>query len=128
MNSRGGVFVAANSGSAEWANADTGPTVGVCGSGNSVACGRFSFTFGLKGPCTALDAGQAGSLLALSEASTSLTHRGQWIPGPFGLVSTYAWQLGIHRWIQFSCTGICAASTPMGGGRCSTFDASASGM
>jgi polyketide synthase-associated protein len=122
MNSRGGVYVAADT-AAEWSSCEREAFGGVCGGGNSVACGRVSFTFGLKGPCLASDCSHAGSLLMISECCTHLTHRGMWDPTPFGVCATYHFALSKQKWIQFSSAQLTSPK-----GRCLSFDASACGF
>lgn len=123
-NSRGAVFVGGQCQSSEWCTApksDTGG--GVCGGGNSVACGRISFTLGMKGPCSSLDCAAASGLLALSECSMMMTYRGKWDPPPFAVVGTYQVNLSPSRWVQF---GAMQLQCPEG--RCFSFDASANGF
>jgi len=90
LNSRGGVYIA-NPPPAEWGSADkTGISyAGVCGGGGSIACGRFSFTHGMKGPCISCDTEGASSLCAVSFAATNLSRTGNWDPIPFAMISSY---------------------------------------
>merc|ERR1719265_2128139 len=121
MNTRGGVFV--GSGPPEWANVPR-EGGGVCGCGNSIACGRVSFTFGMKGPCISVELGNASGLAVLSECCTLLSiGRGKWDPPPFGLVSCYHLQLAYQAWLMHTATGLCSK-----GGRCFAFEASADGF
>ncbi|CAE7944072.1 swnK, partial [Symbiodinium necroappetens] len=68
MNSRGGVYVA-NPPPVEWAMTPKDIAAGgVCGGGGSIACGRFSFVHGLKGPCISVDVEGASSLVVVNYA------------------------------------------------------------
>mmetsp|Transcript_13004 Transcript_13004/g.22400 ORF Transcript_13004/g.22400 Transcript_13004/m.22400 type:complete len:1168 (-) Transcript_13004:88-3591(-) len=121
MNCRGAVMV--GSGAPEWAVVPK-EGGGVCGCGNSIACGRVSFTFGMKGPCFSVELGNASALAVLSEACTLLSlGRGKWEPPPFSVVSCYHLQLAAQLWVQLTATGLCSKS-----GRCWNFDASGDGF
>lgn len=122
MNSRGGVYVA-NPDNKEWATAikcEVGG--GVCGGGGSIACGRFSFVHGMKGPCISVDLEGASSLIAVNFASTNLSRTGAWDPIPFGLCNSWNLQLSSMMYIHMSAAGLCSPK-----GRVFAFDASASG-
>lgn len=122
MNSRGGVYVA-NPDAKEW-NAAPKENVGggVCGSGGSIACGRFSFVHGLKGPCISVDVGGASSLMTVNFASASLSRTGKWEPIPFALCNGWNLQLAPSNFVQNSISGwLCPQ------GRVFAYDASAAG-
>nr|AQS99210.1 type I polyketide synthase [Gambierdiscus polynesiensis] len=89
MNSRGGVYVA-NPPPTEWGCAEKDCTSsGVCGGGGSIACGRFSFVHGMKGPCISIDVEAASSLVAVNFCSTNLSRTGKWEPIPYGLAQSW---------------------------------------
>jgi polyketide synthase-associated protein len=122
INSRGGVYVA-NPPGLEWGAAEKQLSCGgVCGSGGSVACGRISFTHGMKGPCISTDVEGASSLTAINMCSTNLSKAGRWEPIPFGLVASWNLILGPTFLIHMSASG---NASPTGRAHC--FDASACG-
>ena len=122
MNSRGGVYVA-NPPPSEWSMTPKDIVGGgVCGGGGSIACGRFSFVHGLKGPCISVDVEGASSLVAVNYASTNLSKTGNWDPIPFALCNSWNLQLSAMSFIQLSA---CKFLSPQG--RTFAFDASASG-
>mmetsp|Transcript_14143 Transcript_14143/g.31316 ORF Transcript_14143/g.31316 Transcript_14143/m.31316 type:complete len:1196 (-) Transcript_14143:133-3720(-) len=122
MNSRGGVYVA-NPPPSEWSMTPKDIIGGgVCGGGGSIACGRFSFVHGLKGPCISIDVEGASSLVAVNYASTNLSRTGNWDPIPFALCNSWNLQLSPASYIQLSA---CRFLSPQG--RTFAFDASASG-
>jgi len=89
MNSRGGVYVA-NPPPTEWGLAEKDCTSsGVCGGGGSIACGRFSFVHGLKGPCISIDVEAASSLVTINFACTNLSRTGKWEPIPFAVCQSW---------------------------------------
>eukprot|EP00933_Yihiella_yeosuensis_P028326 TRINITY_DN22140_c0_g1_i3.p1 TRINITY_DN22140_c0_g1~~TRINITY_DN22140_c0_g1_i3.p1 ORF type:complete len:386 (-),score=53.16 TRINITY_DN22140_c0_g1_i3:373-1395(-) len=95
---------------------------GVCGGGGSIACGRFSFVHGLKGPCISVDVEAASSLVALNYACSNLSRIGKFEPIPFALCSAWSLQLNPAPFIHGSAAGLLSPK-----GRTFTFDASASG-
>jgi len=123
MNTRGGVYVA-NPPPSEWGMAEKDCiSSGVCGGGGSIACGRFSFVHGMKGPCISVDVESASSLVAVNFCSTNLSRTGKWEPIPFGLIQS--WNLMLHpAFLVHACAGgrLCPA------GRVFSFDASAGGF
>mmetsp|Transcript_103255 Transcript_103255/g.266946 ORF Transcript_103255/g.266946 Transcript_103255/m.266946 type:complete len:1174 (+) Transcript_103255:93-3614(+) len=122
MNSKGGVYIS-NPPGAEWGDAPKEITGGgVCGGGGSIACGRFSFTMGMKGPCISVDVEGASSLVAINFASTNLSRTGNWDPIPFALVSTWNLQLSSRPFIFGSSRGVLSTV-----GRTFSFDASSCG-
>lgn len=122
MNSRGGVYVA-NPPPTEWGMTPKDIVGGgVCGGGGSIACGRFSFVHGLKGPCISIDVEGASSLVAVNYASANLSRVGNWDPIPFALCNSWNLQLSPTSFIQLSA---CRFLSPQGRTFC--FDASASG-
>lgn len=122
MNSRGGVYVA-NPPPSEWGMTPKDIIGGgVCGGGGSIACGRFSFVHGLKGPCISIDVEGASSLVAVNYASANLSRTGNWDPIPFALCNSWNLQLSPASYIQLSA---CRFLSPQG--RTFAFDASASG-
>lgn len=122
MNSRGGVYVA-NPPATEWGMTPKDIVGGgVCGGGGSIACGRFSFVHGLKGPCISIDVEGASSLVAVNYASANLSRVGNWDPIPFALCNSWNLQLSPTSFIQLSA---CRFLSPQGRTFC--FDASASG-
>lgn len=122
MNTRGGVYCAVPD-TMEWGTAPKDCTSqGVCGSGGSIACGRFSFIHGLKGPCISVDVEGASSLVAVNFASTNLSTTGRWEPIPFAVCSAYHLQLSPMSFIMGCSTGAYTMS-----GRCFAYDATASG-
>jgi len=89
MNTRGGVYVA-NPPPGEWGAAEKHlQGGGVCGSGGSIACGRFSFTHGLKGPCLSCDVEAASSLITVQYACTNLSRTGNWEAIPYAVCSSW---------------------------------------
>ena len=70
---------------------------GVCGGGGSIACGRFSFVHGLKGPCISVDVEGASSLVAVGYASVNLSKTGTYDPIPFALCNSWNLQLSPAR-------------------------------
>eukprot|EP00408_Alexandrium_pacificum_P065364 CAMPEP_0171170238 /NCGR_PEP_ID=MMETSP0790-20130122/8613_1 /TAXON_ID=2925 /ORGANISM="Alexandrium catenella, Strain OF101" /LENGTH=1170 /DNA_ID=CAMNT_0011635083 /DNA_START=47 /DNA_END=3559 /DNA_ORIENTATION=- len=123
MNSRGGVYVA-NPPPTEWGLAEKDCTSsGVCGGGGSIACGRFSFVHGLKGPCISVDVEAASSLVVINFASTNLSWTGRWDPIPYAVIQS--WNLCLSPvFLAHASAG--GRTTPAG--RCFCFDASASGF
>jgi polyketide synthase-associated protein len=122
INSRGGVYVA-NPPPLEWNMAEkTCSQSGVCGGGGSVACGRISFTHGMKGPCVSVDVEAASSLTALNFCCANLSRAGRWEPIPFGLTTSWNLNLG-PTFLYHHCAQGNASIT----GRACSFDASASG-
>merc|ERR1719191_1201935 len=77
LNSRGGVYIA-NPPPQEWGVADKSGIsyAGVCGGGGSIACGRFSFTHGMKGPCISCDVEGATGLTVVQQCCTNLIRTG----------------------------------------------------
>jgi len=123
MNSRGGVYVA-NPPPTEWGIADKDcNSSGVCGGGGSIACGRFSFVHGMKGPCISVDVEAASSLVAVNFCSTNLSRSGNWEPIPYGLAQSWNLVLAPMFFVHASAAGrLCPA------GRLFSFDASANGF
>lgn len=125
MGSRGGVYIA-NPNPNEWSMCDKEITgSGVCGSGGSIACGRFSFVHGIKGPCISADVEGASSLVAINFASTNLSRTGTWEPVPFAVVSTWNHFLSNVSYLHYQAQGRLA---PYPIGRALSFDASACGF
>ncbi|CAJ1374228.1 unnamed protein product [Effrenium voratum] len=122
MNSRGGVYVA-NPPPSEWSSTPKDIVGGgVCGGGGSIACGRFSFVHGLKGPSISVDVEGASSLLAVNYASTNLCWSGNWEPIPFALCNSWNLQLSPMPYVHLAASGFLSPQ-----GRTFAFDASASG-
>jgi len=122
MNTRGGVYVA-NPPPSEWGLTPKEIVGGgVCGGGGSIACGRFSFVHGLKGPCISVDVEGASSLVAVNYACSNLSRTGSWEPIPFGICNSWNLQLSVMPFIHLSASGFLSPK-----GRTFTFDASASG-
>lgn len=125
MNTRGGVYVA-NPPPNEWGMAEKDcSSGGVCGGGGSIACGRFSFTHGLKGPCIAIDVEAASSLVAVNYCSTNLSHTGKWEPIPYGLCQSWSLILTPLLLVHHGAGG---RLSPGWAGRCFCFDACADGF
>uniref|UniRef100_A0A7S4R6G5 Ketosynthase family 3 (KS3) domain-containing protein n=1 Tax=Alexandrium monilatum TaxID=311494 RepID=A0A7S4R6G5_9DINO len=123
MNTRGGVYVA-NPPPSEWGMAEKDCiSSGVCGGGGSIACGRFSFVHGLKGPCISVDVEAASSLVAANFCATNLSRTGKWEPIPYGLVQS--WNLMLHPIFLVHAS---AGGRTCPAGRCFCFDASANGF
>mmetsp|Transcript_41939 Transcript_41939/g.96235 ORF Transcript_41939/g.96235 Transcript_41939/m.96235 type:complete len:803 (+) Transcript_41939:73-2481(+) len=126
MNSRGAVLAASDA-MTEWTTVVrdkvAGGAGGACGAGNSINCGRLSFTHGMKGPCLSFDQEAASALAATSYASTILTQLGTWERAPFAVVYSYSLILSQISWLlkslgnKFSKTG-----------RSKAFDQSADGF
>jgi len=122
MNTRGGVYVA-NPPPGEWGMAEKDCTSsGVCGGGGSIACGRFSFVHGLKGPCISVDVEAASSLVAVNYCCTNLSWVGKWDPIPYGLIQS--WNLMAHPAFLVHA---CAAGRLCPQGRAFCFDSCANG-
>mmetsp|Transcript_29206 Transcript_29206/g.68843 ORF Transcript_29206/g.68843 Transcript_29206/m.68843 type:complete len:1197 (+) Transcript_29206:67-3657(+) len=122
MNSRGGVYVA-NPPPVEWAMTPKDITAGgVCGGGGSIACGRFSFVHGLKGPCISVDVEGASSLVVVNYACANLSWTGGWEPIPFALCNSWNLQLNPAPYVHLSSCGLLSPK-----GRTFAFDASACG-
>jgi len=123
MNTRGGVYVA-NPPPSEWGMAEKTSTFGgVCGGGGSIACGRFSFVHGMKGPCISVDVEAASSLVAINFCSTNLSRTGKWEAIPFGICNS--WQLSLSPIFSVHMS---AARRLNPAGRTFSFDASADGF
>jgi len=123
MNTRGGVYVA-NPPPSEWGMAEKDCiSSGVCGGGGSIACGRFSFVHGLKGPCISVDVESASSLVSVNFACTNLSRSGKWEPIPFGLIQS--WNLMLHPVFLVHAS---AGGRTDPAGRCFCFDAAANGF
>jgi len=121
-NSRGAVLVAASN-QIEWVHAERSASGGgVCGAGNNISAGRFSFVHGLKGPCVSFDQENAGSLVALQYGSTVISKLGTWEPAPWAVVYSYYLLLANFPWMHYTIMGVLSPK-----GRCFSFDASASG-
>ncbi|CAE8737183.1 unnamed protein product [Polarella glacialis] len=122
LNSRGGVYVA-NPPPQEWSMTEKDISGGgVCGGGGSIACGRFSYIHGLKGPCISVDVEGASSLVAVNFACSNLSRTGKWEPIPFAICSSWNLLLNPMSYIHGSASGILSPK-----GRVFAFDASASG-
>ncbi|CAE7788425.1 ppsD, partial [Symbiodinium sp. CCMP2456] len=122
MNSRGGVYVA-NPPPVEWAMTPKDIAAGgVCGGGGSIACGRFSFVHGLKGPCISVDVEGASSLVVVNYACANLSWTGGWEPIPFALCNSWNLQLNPAPYVHLSSCGLLSPK-----GRTFAFDASACG-
>ncbi|CAE7447891.1 ppsD [Symbiodinium sp. CCMP2592] len=122
MNSRGGVYVA-NPPPVEWAMTPKDISAGgVCGGGGSIACGRFSFVHGLKGPCISVDVEGASSLVVVNYACANLSWTGGWEPIPFALCNSWNLQLNPAPYVHLSSCGLLSPK-----GRTFAFDASACG-
>nr|AQS99270.1 type I polyketide synthase [Gambierdiscus excentricus] len=123
MNSRGGVYVA-NPPPTEWGCADKDCIAsGVCGGGGSIACGRFSFVHGMKGPCISIDVEAASSLVAVNFCSTNLSRTGKWEPIPYGLCQSWNLVLTPLFLVHGSAGGRLSPE-----GRTFAFEASANGF
>lgn len=121
VNTRGGVYVA-TSPTFEWGEAEKIDLPGSAVGGASIACGRFSFIHGMRGPSVSLEAEGASSLLAVSTASTNLCRVGNWEPIPFALIASYNIQFGSKAFFWGTTRGVFSRS-----GRTFCFDASADG-
>jgi len=100
LGSRGGVYVARPP-NEEWGETEK-QSSGVCGGSGSIACGRFSFVHGMKGPCVSIDLEGASSLVAVAMAGTNLSRVGNWEPIPFALATSYNLQTNFRAFLYNS--------------------------
>jgi len=92
------------------------------GSALSIAAGRFSFTFGLKGPSMTLDTEAASGATAIYLAADSLRQKGKAPGSDFAVGIGACLNLSALWWPSY-----CASKWLSPTGRCLTFDTSASG-